>query len=194
MLLRTRENVATILGEFRKFRRLFLATSASFQRQGPRSPGKLLLFAALASACTAFFLVPAIVIRPFSYQAPNSLMWAMKLRSYAPGWTLILCAASLFLCVVLWRQACRPMKALLALGMMLALFSTVMSRIDYFEWMFHPLPAPGFESAERVKLDPKQMVMAVRFGNDVRAYPIRAMAYHHIVNDVVAGTPIVVTY
>jgi hypothetical protein len=173
---------------------LFLATSASFQKQEARSPGKFLLFAVLASACTALFLVPAFVIRPFSYQAPNALMWAMKLRTYAPGWTLVLCAGSLLLGVVLWKPAARGMKALLAVGMMLALFSTVMSRIDYFEWMFHPLPSPGFESAERVKIDPKQMVMAVRFGNDARAYPIRAMAYHHVVNDVVSGTPVVVTY
>ncbi len=148
----------------------------------------------LASACTALFLIPAIVIRPFSYQAPNALMWAMKLRTHAPGWTLILYAASLLLCVSLWRPANWGVRALLVLGLVLALFSTVMSRIDYFEWMFHPLPSPGFDSAASVKLDPQQMVMAVRFDNDARAYPIRAMAYHHVVNDVVSGVPIVVTY
>jgi len=69
-----------------------------------------------------------------------------------------------------------------------------MSRVEYFEWMFHPVPAPGFTSAEQAKLDPAQMVMAVRFGTEARAYPIRAMAYHYIVNDVVAGVPIAVTY
>jgi hypothetical protein len=38
------------------------------------------------------------------------------------------------------------------------------------------------------------MVIAVRFGTDTRAYPIREMAYHHVVNDVVDGVPIAVTY
>jgi hypothetical protein len=38
------------------------------------------------------------------------------------------------------------------------------------------------------------MVIAVRFGSDARAYPINMMGYHHIVNDVVGGIPVVVTY
>jgi len=38
------------------------------------------------------------------------------------------------------------------------------------------------------------MILAVRFGSDARAYPIREMAYHHVLNDVVAGVPVAVTY
>jgi len=38
------------------------------------------------------------------------------------------------------------------------------------------------------------MILAVRFGGDARAYPIREMAYHHIVNDVVEDVPVAVTY
>jgi hypothetical protein len=38
------------------------------------------------------------------------------------------------------------------------------------------------------------MILAVRYSNDARAYPIREMAYHHILNDVVGGVPIAVTY
>ena len=41
---------------------------------------------------------------------------------------------------------------------------------------------------------PTNTLMAVRFGNDARAYPIVQMAYHHVFNDEVGGTPIVVTY
>ena len=69
-----------------------------------------------------------------------------------------------------------------------------MSRVDYFEWMFHPVPVPGFEVGDQSKLDSSEMVMSVRFGSDARAYPIRAMAYHHVVNDVVGGVPVAVTY
>jgi hypothetical protein len=36
--------------------------------------------------------------------------------------------------------------------------------------------------------------MAVRHGADARAYPISQMAYHHVLNDVVNGVPIAVTY
>jgi hypothetical protein len=34
----------------------------------------------------------------------------------------------------------------------------------------------------------------VKLGGESRAYPVRMMAYHHIVNDVVGGVPIVATY
>jgi len=171
-----------------------LPTSVPVQQPKARLLAKTPLFVLATAACTAFFLVPAIVIRPFSYQSPRALLWAMRLRHEAPIWTVLLFLISLWLCVAVWKKASKSKKALLVFGMILASFSTVMSRIDYFEWMFHPLPSPGFEPAATVKLDPKQMVMAVRFGSDTRAYPIRAMAYHHVVNDVVSGVPIVVTY
>jgi hypothetical protein len=37
-------------------------------------------------------------------------------------------------------------------------------------------------------------VLAVSVGKEARAYPIRTMGYHHIVNDTVGGAPIAVTY
>jgi Protein of unknown function (DUF3179) len=171
-----------------------LATSAGAHHRISSSPARLLLFWLLIVGCVALFFIPAFVIRPFSYQSPRALMVAMAVRQYAPVLTVIFLLAAVWLCVSLWRAAGATKKALLGSGLLLAFLCTVMSRIDYFEWMFHPLPSPGFNSVADAKLDPKQMVMAVRFGNDARAYPIRAMAYHHLVNDVVAGVPLLVTY
>ena len=48
--------------------------------------------------------------------------------------------------------------------------------------------------AEDAKLDTGEMVLTVSFNGDARAYPVREMAYHHIVNDVVGGVPIAATY
>jgi len=98
------------------------------------------------------------------------------------------------LAAFLWRRVSRWKKVLLGAGICLVAVSAVMSRVDYFEWMFHPVPVPGFEAADRSKLDSAEMVMAVRFGSDARAYPIRAMAYHHVENDVVGRVPVAVTY
>jgi hypothetical protein len=78
--------------------------------------------------------------------------------------------------------------------MLLVALSAVMARLNYFEWMFHPVDSAKFESASASKLGSTEMVLAVRYGADARAYPIREMAYHHILNDVVAGVPIAVTY
>ena len=40
----------------------------------------------------------------------------------------------------------------------------------------------------------KDMVIAVTLGGESRAYPIREMGYHHVVNDRLHQLPIVVTY
>lgn len=171
-----------------------MATSVGTDRRGAPSPAKGFFFGLFVVVCVGLFFIPAFVIRPFSYQSPKALTWAMGIRQYAPMLTLVFLLPAVWLCISLWRHASKAKRVLLGSGLLLASLCTVMARIDYFEWMFHPLPSPGFSTVAQTKLDPKQMVMAVRFGNEARAYPIRAMAYHHVLNDVVAGVPLVVTY
>jgi Protein of unknown function (DUF3179) len=150
----------------------------------------------IVSVCVAIglFFIPAFIIRPFRFQSPRELVLAMAVRQVAPLWAAVSCAASLLLLFLLWRRASTWKRSALLAGVCLACASAVMSRVDYFEWMFHPVPSLGFEAIDRSKLDSGEMVMAVRFAADARAYPIRAMAYHHVVNDVVGGRPIAVTY
>ncbi len=38
------------------------------------------------------------------------------------------------------------------------------------------------------------MVLAVTHSGDAAAYPVRLLAYHHLVHDRVGGKPIVATY
>jgi hypothetical protein len=148
------------------------------------------------SVCTglSLFLAPALIIRPFRFQSPRALNFAMAVRQQGPAWTLLIGAATVILAAVLWRRVSLWKRVLLGAGVCLVVVSAVMSRVDYFEWMFHPIRVAGFEAADHAKLDSSEMVMAVRFGSDARAYPIRAMAYHHVLNDVVGGVPIAVTY
>jgi hypothetical protein len=75
-----------------------------------------------------------------------------------------------------------------------AIAAACLTHVNIFEKMFHPYDAPAFWSADKASVDPDDMVLAVRFGGHARAYPIRTMGYHHIVNDTVEGVPIVVTY
>jgi hypothetical protein len=154
----------------------------------------LFLFLALALSGAALFFVPAFVIRPFRYQSPEALSLAMALRTVAPWATAVAATLVLLLAIVLWRRVSLGPKFVLVPGMLLVLFAAVMAQMNYFEWMFHPVKAAGFEPAASARLDDSEMVFAVRYGNDSRAYPIRAMGYHHIFNDVVGGVPIAVTY
>ena len=152
------------------------------------------LFFVCALAAIALFFIPAFIIRPFRHQAPHALLLAMALRQRAPLGTLIATLASFVFAFALWRIVGRWRKALLVLALLVVTFSTVMARLNYFEWMFHPIAGAQFIAQSESKLDPKEMIMAVRLGRDARAYPIRQMAYHHVLNDVVAGVPIAVTY
>jgi len=118
----------------------------------------------------------------------------MALRQRAPLGTAVAGAGCLLCAFLLWRAAGRWRKVLLLFMLCIVTFSAVMARLNHFEWMFHPIPAAQFVTQSQSKLDPKEMIMAVRFGGDARAYPISQMAYHHILNDLVDGVPIAVTY
>jgi Protein of unknown function (DUF3179) len=153
-----------------------------------------LAFAIATAVALGLFFVPAFIIRPFRHQSANALSWAMAIRQVAPVWTIVAAALALLLAAALWRNVSTPKRMLLLLGVILAGASAAMARLNYFEWMFHHLRTPGFEEAAGSKLDSSEMVLAIRLGEDARAYPIREMAYHHVVNDVVGGVPIAVTY
>jgi hypothetical protein len=152
------------------------------------------LFLASALVGIGLFFVPAFIIRPFHHQTASALAVAMALRQRAPWATLAAALVCVLLALILWNAVNRWRKAVLALVMVLVAFSAVMSRLNYFEWMFHPIPSAQFETASASKLDKGEMILAVRFGSDARAYPIREMAYHHVLNDVVEGVPVAVTY
>jgi hypothetical protein len=145
-------------------------------------------------AAIALFFIPAFVIRPFRYQAPRTLWVAMALRQRAPLGTLLAALACVVFALALWRSVDWWRKSVLALTLLLVTFSAVMARLNYFEWMFHPIDGAQFITQSESKLNPKEMIMAVRVGADSRAYPISQMAYHHILNDAVGGVPIAVTY
>ena len=152
------------------------------------------VFAASAVVGIALFLIPAFVIRPFHYQSPRALWFSLALRQHAAWGTLVGAAVCIGLALATWTSANKWGKTLLAAALVLVAFSAVMARMNYFEWMFHPIAGPGFEAEAQSKLDAGEMIMAVRLGSDARAYPISEMAYHHILNDVVNGVPIAVTY
>jgi hypothetical protein len=156
--------------------------------------GLWLLLGLLAALSLSMFLIPAFVIRPFRHQSERALGLAIAVKRIAPALSVAALAGVLALALRLWRSSSRVLRSGIALALVLSVASTVMVRQNYFEWMFHPIAAAGFVSAGNARLADKEMVMAVRIGIEARAYPIVQMAYHHILNDTVAGVPIAVTY
>jgi hypothetical protein len=151
-------------------------------------------FSLCALVAFGFFFVPVFIIRPFRYQAPRALWWAMALRQRAPVVTLIFGIACFAFAYWLWRTAGRWRRSIIVFVLFIVSVSAVMARLNHFEWMFHPVKSPEFIAQADSKLDEKEMILAVRVGAEDRAYPISQMAYHHIVNDEVGGVPIVATY
>ena len=159
-----------------------------------RSRSLWILLALAALIGVAAFFVPTFIIRPFTHQSARGLFLAMAIRQRAPIVSLISAIVCLLLVATLWPRRKKWSRAGLTVIMLIVTASAVMSRLNYFEWMFHPVHSAQFEAESASKLDKGEMILAVRFGDDARAYPIREMAYHHILNDVVGGVPVAVTY
>ena len=172
------------------------------QPDSDRRPVLWFIFAVSALVAVGWFFIPAFIIRPFTHQSARGLAVAVALRQHAPWGTMVAAIVCILAAVVLWRESMGSgskwvnwsRKSAIGLVLLLVGSSTVMARLNYFEWMFHPVQNVQFEAASASTLGNGEMILALRFGSDQRAYPVREMAYHHIVNDVVGGVPVAVTY
>jgi hypothetical protein len=158
-----------------------------------RINGALLL--SLASLVVfAFAAYPFYVIRPFREQKPaalNRALWVvLNGRPILVG-LFCLIAISAYL---LWRRSGSAARAVLVPAVVIALLATASSWVNPDEILFHPFGSPRYVSAQQASVDPSDMVIAVTLGAESRAYPIREMGYHHIINDRLHQLPFVVTY
>jgi hypothetical protein len=154
----------------------------------------VLLMLVLAGFLIAF--IPAWIIQPFKPQTSQGVAWSYGLRSWAPVFTVLASLTSVALIAWLWKGTRRWWRKAALVVIVLPLFlATWFARQNHFEWMFHPLPNPAYAKVNEASfVADADMVMAVEAAGEAVAYPVRLMAYHHVVMDVVGGTPIVATY
>jgi hypothetical protein len=154
------------------------------------------LVLAACFAVSLFFLAyPIYVIRPFRHQGAGELATALSVLRYRPVAMGLCVAMGIFALILYWRsQTERWRRAAMCVGTAGVCLFAALSRINIYEMMFHPMGRPQFQPAGETKLDAGEMVTAVEIGPVARAYPVRITSYHHIVNDVVNGVPIVATY
>lgn len=154
--------------------------------------------ALVALACVALWLVlaPAWALRPFSPQNAAMVARAYAMRRVSPIATLLALAAVAWLGWRQWRGARWPARTAIVLLIAVVGLTAGIARLNHFELMFHPLRHPGYAPAAAAAafVKPQDMVLAVQAGGDAAAYPIRQIAYHHVVLDTVGGVPIAVTY
>lgn len=137
---------------------------------------------------------PIYVIRPFREQDPAALQRALwVLLHYKPILFALFCLIAIP-AIPIWRRSGWVAKVVLAPAVAISLLAAVSSWFNPYEKMFHPFGAPQYTTIQHASLDANDMVIAVTLGGESRAYGIREMGYHHIVNDRLHQLPIVVTY
>jgi Protein of unknown function (DUF3179) len=150
---------------------------------------------ALVVAVLVIVLTPVFLIMPFKPQTPRTLAVSYLMRRWSPLFTLGAAALILILTIGLWAGSRWFSRIALAILLIPTLAATWLARQNHFEWMFNPLPSPAYaRSADASFVNDEDRVLAVKIGNESVAYPVRIMAYHHLVGDTVGGTPIVATY
>jgi hypothetical protein len=166
----------------------------SVARRAQRRLAGLSLFVLIVAAL-AVVAVPMFLIRPFSPQTPGGLAVAYALRRWAPWATALAAIVALFLAVRLWRGARWWSRALVALACVPLLGAVWLAHLNLFEKMFAPMAKVQSAAATEASwVEDRDPVLAVSLNGDAAAYPVRQVAYHHIVQDVVGGVPVAVTY
>ena len=144
----------------------------------------------------SWVLAPVVILHPFRAQSAFGVALAYELRGRAPLVTLAVLVLLLPLLVRVsfgvtrrWQWIPIGTLALLASG------SAWFARQNHFEWMFNPVAKPAYARAALVDfVEDSDMVVAAEIGGDAVAWPVRQMAYHHLVEDTVGGVPLVSTY
>ena len=143
----------------------------------------------LAVLNVALAAAPLLVLLPFLAQTRALLAIAYAAKSVGPAVaavSVVIAAAS-----VLWRG--RSWGALVSLALILA--CAALSRVNYVEWMFAPAnEAETVEIRRFNDIRDDDMVIGVRIGGESRAYPVRYLAYHHMLNDRLGSTALLPTY
>ena len=144
----------------------------------------------------AIVVTPVWLIQPFAPQTSQALTISYYFKSWSPILTIVFSLAAIGLAILTLRKAKRwYSKIPVLLPLPLIFFFTWFAQQNHFEWMFNPLHQAtfaGVADADFVKDD--DMVLAVKIDGDAVAFPVLQMAYHHVAQDVVGGTPITATY
>jgi Protein of unknown function (DUF3179) len=150
----------------------------------------------LTVSAAAVVIIPAWLIQPFAPQTQRDLDISFFLRTWSPAFTLGATLLVILLAAFIWLNSRRWFAKIgLIAPLVVILLFTWLARQNHFEWMFNPLASVSFVPASSADfVADNEMVLAVNINGDAVAFPVRQMAYHHVVQDVVGGMPITATY
>jgi hypothetical protein len=157
---------------------------------------KWILLIIISVAAFAVIFIPAFLIQPFKAQTSQTVQYAYILRKFSPWLTLLLSAILILVLIRNYKNFGRWwQKAAAFMLLIICLISAWFARQNHFEWMFNTLKNPAYVAASKADfIDRSDMVLGVKINGEDAAYPVRLLAYHHLVQDTVGGKPIVATY
>jgi len=136
----------------------------------------------------ALIVAPLAVALPPVKQTPAMLAAARAAEVIAP---VMSAALTIGLAILLWRKRTAGTLAVL----LLAILCAVLSRVNLLEFVF--AGASGPETAaigEFHDVRDTDMVIGVVIGGQSRAYPVRYLAHHHMLNDRLGQVALLPTY
>ena len=155
----------------------------------------ILVLLACLVASVLLVVYPIYVIRPFRAQGARELAIALVVMRFRPAATIIAALAALAALVFHWRvQPGKWRRSFAVAGAALVCVFAALARVNIYEMMFHPDDRPLFGAASQTKLDADEKVIAIKVAGTARAYPIRIISYHHVINDVLDKVAVVATY
>lgn len=149
---------------------------------------------ACAIVSLACFLFPMYIIQPYRAQGPREFPLAIAIRDTGPVLSALCVLFIMAVMFRLWSRVDRRSRFGLTACLIVAVAGAALTRINVFELMFHPDLSPDFGPATSANIDSDDMVISFTQNGETHAWPVRALGYHHIVNDVVGGVPVVATY
>ena len=153
-----------------------------------------LALTALVALSLAILAAPMLILHPFREETALGLTLAYAVKRWGLLLDLLAIATAVFVATKLWPGRWWR-KATVSLAVLVMLAATALARVNVFEKMFRPLPRAQYAAVhDATFVDDDDMVMTVAHAGEAAAYPIRQLAYHHVVQDVVGGLPVVVTY
>ncbi len=137
------------------------------------------------------------MLMPEKVHTLDDMARARTWLNLAPWLGMALFAVGTGLTAAVWRKErgriFRTISVLPLLGLLAAVFVTRGTVVEMM--MFSPVKEARFvPAADASFLQPDDLVIGVGIGNEAKAYPVRMLAYHHIVNDRLAGEAYVATY
>jgi hypothetical protein len=154
----------------------------------------LLALLILSSAVMA--IAPWLVMSPERPQSPVELQFAYLIRT---GWgsalSLMALGAGALLCLRRWSLGGLSGKLLSVPALIILGLSVFVANTNMLEEIFRPLESVGYvPAAEAGFLEPDNKLLRAERGGGARAFPLRLLTYHHVVNTTVGGEPTVVTW